>query len=174
MLVILIVIVAAIALLLVVASMKPNNFEVSSSVTIEATSDKISPYIEDYRKWELWSPFEKLDPQIKRIYSGSESGVGAKYRWEGNNKAGVGEMQIIESTPGAKVIMKLDFMKPFAAHNIGEFTMQPDGQGTKVTWLMKGPRPFIGKVMNTIMNIDKMIGSQFEEGLRSLKAKVEE
>ena len=70
--------------------------------------------------------------------------------------------------------MKLDFMKPFAAHNIGEFTMQPDGQGTKVTWLMKGPRPFIGKVMNTIMNIDKMIGSQFEEGLRSLKAKVEE
>ena len=168
-----IVIVVLIAGVLVFATTRPDAFRVERSVSIKAPPEKIYPYFDDFNRWAVWSPWEKLDPAMKRSFSGAPSGKGAAYAWEGNSKVGAGRMEILESTPSSKLLIKLDFLKPFEAHNIAEFTFAPKDGGTVVTWAMYGPCPFISKLMQIFCSMDKMVGGQFEQGLANLKAAAE-
>ena len=167
-----IVIVALIAALLAYAALRPDNFEVRRSTMVQAPPEKIAPLISDFRQWAGWSPYEKLDPAMKRSFSGAASGRGAVYAWEGDSKAGAGRMEIVEATP-AKVAIQLDFIKPFEAHNVAEFTLVPQGAATQVSWSMRGPSPYIAKLMGIFFNMDKMIGQDFEAGLANLKTVAE-
>ncbi|WFP63831.1 SRPBCC family protein [Mesorhizobium sp. WSM4904] len=169
-LVILVVIVAAV---LVLAATRPNDFVVSRSAGIKAPSEAIFPLINDFKQWRAWSPFEKLDPNMQRTLSGADSGNGAVYAWEGNSKAGKGRMEITNSVPSSLVSLKLDFEKPFRANNTVDFTLSPSGDGTNVTWSMRGARPFIAKLMGLFMNFDALIGKDFEAGLDNLKRATE-
>jgi len=167
------ILVVAVAVILILAATKPNEFRVQRSVTIKAPADKIYPMIVDLRGWAAWSPYEKKDPNMKRTFSGAQSGKGAIYEWNGDKNVGHGRMEIMDAAPSSKVVIKLDFFSPFEAHNTAEFTMTPQGDGTNVTWAMYGPNVFMGKVMQVFMNMDKMVGTDFEAGLQALKAKVE-
>jgi hypothetical protein len=164
---------AAIALFLIVCAMKPDAFRIERSTLIDAPADRIHPMIDDFRRWPDWSPWETKDPGMTRTLSGAETGTGAVYAWDGNRNIGAGRMEILDSAVPARVVIQLDFLRPFKARNTAEFTLKPEGLGTRVTWAMFGPQPFIGKVMDTIMNCDRMIGKEFEAGLARLKAEVE-
>ncbi|MDX8531885.1 SRPBCC family protein [Mesorhizobium sp. VK25A] len=170
---ILIILVAVIAAVLVYAATRPNDFVVSRSASIKAPAEAVFPLINDFRRWPEWSPFEKLDPGMKRMLSGAESSKGAAYAWEGNSKAGKGRMEITNSVPWSQVALKLDFEKPFRANNMVDFSLSPSGEGTTVTWAMRGARPFIAKLMGLFMNFDALIGKDFEAGLDNLKRTTE-
>jgi hypothetical protein len=129
--------------------------------------------VNDFHKWESWSPWEHLDPTMKRSFAGAENGTGAEYSWVGNGKVGEGRMTIVESDPGSKVDIKLEFLKPFSSTNQALFAFSPEGEGTKVTWSMNGPMNFMSKVMCVFQDMDKMIGPDFEKGLASLKTVAE-
>jgi hypothetical protein len=167
-----IVVVVVVALLLFAAS-RPNGFRVERTARIKAPAEKIFPLIDDFHAWVSWSPYEKIDPALQRSYSGAEHGKGAVYEWLGNNKVGKGRMEIAQSSPPAKIVIALHFMKPFEARNTAEFTMVPEGDATSVTWAMHGSSPFMAKVMCIFMSMDNMVGKQFEEGLANLKAVAE-
>jgi Polyketide cyclase / dehydrase and lipid transport len=167
------VIVLGIVVLLVYAATQPSAFRVQRSASIQAPPERIFPLINDFRSWAAWSPWEKLDPNLKRTFSGPASGVGSTYEWEGNKKVGQGRMEITESAPSSKISIKLDFIKPFEAHNTADFTLAPNGSSTDITWAMLGQKPFLFKVMSVFMNMDKMIGKDFEAGLANLKAQTE-
>jgi hypothetical protein len=162
-----------IAVVLMLAAAKPNTFRIERSATLNAPADRIFPLISDFHQWLNWSPWEGRDPALKRTYSGAERGKGAVYAWDGNKNVGSGRMEILEasppSSPPSKVVIKLDFLKPFEAHNTAEFTMLPQGGATSVTWVMHGPAPFMSKLMQVFMNMDRMIGRDFEAGLANLK-----
>jgi uncharacterized protein YndB with AHSA1/START domain len=158
---------------LILASMRPNTFRVQRSIDINAPPEKIYPLINDYKHWASWSPYEKVDPAMRRTFSGAPSGKGAVYEWDGNKNIGRGRMEIIDATPPSKIDIKLDFFSPFEAHNIAEFTMQPKGNATNVTWAMHGPVPFMAKIMHMIFSMDRMVGGQFAEGLANMKAVAE-
>jgi hypothetical protein len=143
-------------------------FRIARSATIAAPPERIAPYIQDFRAWEKWSPYEKLDPRMKKTFSGAERGVGASYAWEGNSKAGAGSMTITAATLQT-ISIALNFTKPMRSENTAEFTLEPSGAGTRVTWTMTGPKTLMTKVVGVFMNMDKMIGQAFEEGLGSLK-----
>jgi len=162
------VVVLAVLVVVGIAMTKPSSFEVKRSADIKAPPEKIVATLSDFHAWAQWSPWEKLDPNMKKFFSGPPSGVGSSYAWEGNSKAGAGRMEITDSTP-SKVTLKLDFSKPFEAHNVVDFTVVPDGDATSVTWAMHGPSPFMSKVMQVFMSMDKMIGKDFEAGLAKLK-----
>jgi hypothetical protein len=166
------VIAVAIVGLLIFAATRPNDFTVQRSTRIKATPAEILAFINDFHRWTTWSPYEKYDPALKRTYDGAPSGKGAVYAWDGNSQAGRGRMEILETTP-TKTVIKLDFFAPFEAHNTAEFSAVPAGDATEVTWAMNGPSPFVTKLMGVFMNMDKMIGKDFEEGLATLKAKAE-
>ena len=167
---VLIVLAAAIAGMLIYAAMRPDSFRIERSASIKAAPEKIFPFINDFHRWTAWSPWEKIDPQLKRTYSGAASGKGAAYAWEGNSKVGSGRMEITEAAP-SKIVIKLDFLKPFEAHNTAEFTLAPAAQGeTRVTWAMFGPSPYVSKLMGVFFNMERMVGGQFEQGLANLKA----
>jgi len=170
--IVVILIVAAIAIL-AFAAMRPDTFRVQRSTSIKAPPDRIFPLINDYKSWALWSPYEHRDPALKRTFSGAPAGKGAVYAWEGNKNVGTGRMEIVDTSPPSKVTIKLDFMKPFEAHNVAEFTLVPQGDATNVTWAMHGPTPLIGKVMHLFFNMDRMVGKDFESGLASMKAVAE-
>lgn len=170
---ILIILVVIIAAVLIYAASRPNDFVVSRSASIKAPGEAIFPLINDFRRWPEWSPYEKLDPDMKRTLSGAESGKGAAYAWQGNSKAGVGRMEIINSVPASLVSLKLDFEKPFRANNTVDFSLTPSGDTTTVTWAMRGARPFIAKLMGLFMNFDALIGKDFEAGLDNLKRATE-
>jgi uncharacterized protein YndB with AHSA1/START domain len=155
------------------AATKPNAFRIERSATIDAPPEKVFALINDLPSWVTWSPFERLDPALKRTYSGPSAGVGATYAWEGNNQAGKGRMEIAESSPPSKVLIKLDFDQPFEAHNIAEFTLEPKGDSTIVTWAMHGPSPYVMKVMTLFFSMDDMVGKEFETGLANLKTVAE-
>ena len=157
---------------LVLAAMKSGSLHVERSVRIKAAGDNILPLISDFHRWASWSPFERLDPAMKKTFSGAASGKGAIYEWVGNNKAGQGRMEVTDAT-ASRVTIQLDFLKPFEGHNIAYFTVAPDGDATKVTWAMDGPSPFMMKVMRVFVNMDKMLGKDFELGLANLKAATE-
>ena len=154
------------------AATKPDSFRVQRTVLINAPSDKVFPLINDFKAWPAWSPYEKKDPAMKRSLGAVTAGKGATYAWEGDKNVGQGSMEMIESAP-QKVVIKLDFLKPFEAHNIAEFTLEPKGDSTAVTWAIYGPSPFMSKVIGTFMNFDDMIGRDFEKGLADLKAVAE-
>ena len=167
-----VVVVVAIAGILLYATTKPDSFRVQRVVLINAPSEKIFPLINDMKAWTAWSPYEKKDPAMKRTYGAVSAGKGATYAWEGNKEVGQGSMEIVESSP-RKILLKLDFLKPFEAHNMGEFLLEPKGDSTSVTWAIYGPSPYMSKVVGTFMNIDDMIGRDFEKGLVDLKAAAE-
>jgi uncharacterized protein YndB with AHSA1/START domain len=171
--IIVVVLIVAVAGVVAYASTRPDSFRVQRSTAIQAPADKIFPLINDYRNWPQWSPYENRDPDMKRIYSGAPSGKGAKYAWEGNKNVGTGEMEIIDTAPPRKLLIKLDFMSPFEAHNVAEFTLEPQGDSTNVTWAMQGPVPLIGKLMHLVMDMDKMVGNDFAAGLDKMKAAAE-
>jgi uncharacterized protein YndB with AHSA1/START domain len=154
---------------LIYAATRPDSFRVERTATIKAPPEKIFPLINDFQRWGAWSPFEKKDPTMKRTLSGAPSGSSAVYEWDGNKEIGQGRMEIVESVPPSRVTLKLDFTRPFEAHNIVDFTLEPRGDSTQVTWAIHGPSPFISKVMGIVFNMDKMIGKDFEAGLAALK-----
>lgn len=168
--VIAIIVVIVIAAALVFAAMQPDNFRIQRSVTIKAPPEKVFALINDFHRWEAWSPWEKIDPAVKRSYTGAESGKGAVYTWDGNNEVGQGRMEIIESTPSSKLLLKIDFLKPFAASNMVEFALVPQADTVTITQAMYGPSPFISKLMGLFFSMEKMVGSKYEEGLATLKA----
>ena len=168
-----IVVVVAVAAFLAFAATKPDSFRVERSASIKAPPDKIFALIQDFHNWGAWSPYEKRDPDMKRTYGGPESGKGSMYAWEGNSKVGAGRMEILEASAPSKVAIKLDFIKPFEGHNTAEFTMVPQGDSTNVTWAMYGPNPYIAKVMQSVFNMDEMIGKDFADGLANLKTAAE-
>lgn len=155
------------------AKTKPNSFRYERKILVKASPEKIFAILNDLHQGGKWSPFEKLDPDMKRTFSGPETGVGSVYEWDGNSKAGAGRMEIVESVPSSKIIMTLDFVKPFEAHNNAEFTLTPKGDETEVTWAMYGPNPYIGKVMSIVFDCEKMVTTAFEAGLASLKCLAE-
>ena len=170
---ILIVVVIVLAAVLIFAATRPDTFRVQRATSIKAPPEKIFALIDDFHNWGSWSPYEKLDPAMKRTQSGAASGKGAVYEWQGDSKVGQGRMEITDASAPSKVVIQLDFIKPFEAHNIAEFTLEPKGDSTNVTWAMHGPAPFVTKVIGLFCNMDKMIGKDFETGLANLKALAE-
>lgn len=170
---ILVLILLIVVVVLVLAVRQPDSFRIARTVTIKAPPERIFALINDFHSWSAWSPFEHLDPDMKRTFSGAPSGVGSVYEWDGKGKAGAGRMEITTATPTQQIVIKLDFLKPFEAHNQAEFTLKTQGDSTEVTWAMSGAMQFIAKVMGVFFNMDKMIGADFETGLANLKAAAE-
>jgi Polyketide cyclase / dehydrase and lipid transport len=169
---ILLILLAVIAVFLVVVALQPTDFRITRKAVIAAPPAAVFAQINDFHKWDAWSPWAKLDPNAKNSFEGPESGVGSKFSWSGNNEVGEGSMKITASKPGESVLMDLVFTKPFAATNVTEFTMKPEGGGTEVTWSMSGKNNFMGKAVGLFMNCDKMVGTQFEQGFANLKGVV--
>ena len=169
---ILIGVVAVIAVILVLASRVPDDFTVQRSTLIKAKPEKIIAQINDFHHWGAWDPWAKMDPAMKVTYSGSPSGKGAMYAWEGNGKVGSGSMEITDSTPN-QVNINLHFTKPMKGEDTATFTLAPQGDSTQVTWAMAGKVPFVGKIFHLFMNMDKMVGASFDQGLADMKAVAE-
>ena len=165
-------VVVVVAAILIYAATKPDTFMVRRSTLIAAPPEKIFPMIDDLHAQSAWSPFEK-DPDMKRTHSGAPRGKGAVYEWDGNRQVGAGRIAITDSVPSSKVTLALDMFRPFKAHNTVEFTLDPKGSSTNVTWAMQGRQPYMAKLVSTFMDCDKMVGSQFEEGLAKLKVLAE-
>ena len=166
-------IVVLLGALLIYAATQPDTFRIQRAATIKAPPERIFAVLNDFLRWESWSPWEKKDPAMKRTFSAVTSGKGAVYAWEGNRDVGQGRMEIAESVAPSKVAIKLDFVKPFEAHNIVEFTLEPKGDSTHVTWAMQGPMPYISKLITVFVNMDSMVGKDFEAGLANLKTNTE-
>jgi Polyketide cyclase / dehydrase and lipid transport len=167
------VIVVIVVIILIRAAFSASSFRVERSITIKAPAEKIFGLIDDFHNFGIWSPWEHLDPNMQRSFSGAASGKGAVYEWSGNSKAGAGRMEILEATSPSHVKMKLDFLKPITSSNTTEYTLVPQGDSTKVTWAMYGPSPFVSKVMQVFVTMDKMIGGDFDKGLTAMKAAAE-
>jgi uncharacterized protein YndB with AHSA1/START domain len=161
--------VLAVAAVLVLAATKPDIFRVQRATSIKAPPEKIFALINDFHQWGSWSPYEKKDPAMKRTFGGAANGTGAVYAWEGNGNVGTGRMEITDASPSSRIALKLDFVKPFTAHNVVEFTLEPEGDSTNVIWAMHGPTPFFGKIIHVFINMDSMVGNDFESGLANLK-----
>jgi uncharacterized protein YndB with AHSA1/START domain len=166
-------IVVAIAALLIFAATRPDTFRVERKAVIQAPPDRLYGLINDFHQWPLWSPWEKLDPAMKRTLGGPTSGVGATYAWEGNDDVGSGRMEIKESVPGSKIHIQLDFLQPFEAHNQTDFILTLQGNATEVTWTMYGPANYMTKLMGVFASMDSMVGPDFEKGLANLKTVAE-
>ena len=152
------------------AATKPDAFRVQRSTGINAPAERIFPLIANLKSMNTWNPFVEPDPAIKIAYSGPDSGKGAAHTWSGNSKVGEGRIEITDAAPSSRVTMRLDMLKPMKASNLVEFTLQPTGDSTAVSWAMSGRQPFIAKLMTVFIDCDKMVGSQFEKGLGKLKA----
>jgi uncharacterized protein YndB with AHSA1/START domain len=168
------VILLLLALVLVIfAATKPNEFTIRRSISIHAAAERIYALIADFRQWPKWSPWEALDPNLKRTMSGMESGVDAIYEWDGNKKAGAGRMEIVQASPPSRIEIRLNFLRPFRAENKVVFTLIPAGDGTNVIWEMSGVNNLGFKIMGILMNMDKLVGRDFEKGLAAMKAEAE-
>lgn len=166
-------VVAVLAVLAVVVAMQPAEFKIERAATYNVAPVDVFPYVNDLHLWQLWSPWAKLDPNVKNTFEGPSSGEGAVFRWVGNSAVGEGGMTIMESKPNELVRMRLEFIKPFAAVNTAEFKIQPAADKTVLTWTMYGENNFVGKAFGLFMNMDKMVGASFEEGLATLRGIVE-
>lgn len=171
--IILYILLGAIALILILAMMKPNTLNYNRSAVINAPAEKIFPLINDFHEWPKWSPWEKLDPNMQRTHSGAPSGKGAHYAWVGSKKVGEGSMEIVGTKAPNEIDIKIDFLKPWEAHNNITFRLQPQGGGTLVDWRMTGPSNFMAKVFSVFVNMDKLVGKDFEKGLAAMKAEAE-
>jgi len=156
-----------------VITLQPARYRVSRSTTIAAPAPVVFAQVNDFHKWSAWSPWEKIDPAMKRTYEGPPAGVGASYAWVGTREVGEGRMTIVESRPGDLIHAKLEFVKPFAGTSVAEFTFKPDGERTLVTWSMTGDKNFIAKAIHLVMSMDRMIGDQFDKGLAAMKTVAE-
>jgi uncharacterized protein YndB with AHSA1/START domain len=163
-----------VAAVLLYAATRPDSFRVERAMRIQAPAERIFPLINDLHTWVSWSPYEKLDQAMKRTHSGPASGRGAVYEWEGNSNVGSGRMEITDSAPPSRVVIKLDFIEPFETHNTAEFTLEPAGDATNVTWALYGPNTYLTKLMSLFISMDDMIGKQFDEGLTNLKTVAEQ
>jgi hypothetical protein len=164
--------VAVVIALAVVISLRPSELRVARSTTVAAPAPAVFAQVNDFRKWGAWSPYEKLDPAMKKTYAGAPQGMGAIYAWSGNANAGEGRATIIESRPNELVKIQLDFLKPMAGNAVAEFSFRPEGDKTRVTWSFVSPCNFIAKAIGLFLDMDKMVGGQFEEGLADLKKAV--
>jgi hypothetical protein len=163
---------ALVVLVLVTAASRPDSFRVERSRALPGTAEQVLAQLQDFHRWAAWSPWETIDPSMQRSYSGAASGPGAVYAWTGNGKAGAGRMEILEAS-SSRVLIRIDFFKPFSAHNTVEFTLAPQAGGTQLSWAMYGPSPFVSKLMGLVMNMDRLIGGDFEKGLANLQAVLE-
>ena len=170
---ILIAVAVIVVVLVAVVALQPADFRVQRSALIAAPAQAVFAQVNDFHNWRAWSPWEKLDPELKRTYQGPQAGTGASYAWAGNKDVGEGRMTITESRPGERVLIDLQFIKPMAARNTTEFRFTPEAGATAVTWTMSGQHNFMGKAFSLLMNIDRMVGGQFEQGLANMKALVE-
>ena len=168
----LLIIVAALAALLLYAATRPDSFRLERSTSISAPPEKVFALISDLRLFNTWNPFAAMDPAQVISYEATTVGVGAAYSWKGD-KSGAGRMEVVELMPAQRVTMKLDFSKPFEAHNRVDFSIQPQANGCNVTWAMSGPNAYVNKLMQVLFSMDKMVGSEFEKGLANLKALAE-
>lgn len=159
--------------LCVVVSIQSADFKIFRSTTVNAAPDIIFEQVNDFHKWDAWSPWAKLDPAMKTTFSGAASGVGSMYSWIGNSDVGEGKMTIIQSHPNEHIALDLEFIKPFAAKNVTEFIFNPEGDKTGVTWTMTGQKNFVMKAFGMVVDMDKMVGADFEKGLAQMKAVVE-
>jgi hypothetical protein len=169
---ILIALLIIIVIILMAAAVKSDKVHYERSAIINAAAERILPHIDDFHAWMAWSPYEKLDPAMQRMYTGAARGVGAKYAWSGNKKGGEGSMEILEIS-SSKVKIDLRFIRPFKNDCIAHFHLEPQGGATKVTWSIDGPSPFPSKVMSLFIDFDKLVGKDFEQGLADLKRIVE-
>jgi len=165
--------VVVLVVLAIVVAMQPEEFRVSRSTVMAAPAPAVFAQVNELHNWEKCNPWQKVDPEMKLIFSGPPSGVGAAYAWQGNRDVGEGRLAIIESKPTDLVRIKLEFLKPFAATNTATFTFKPESNQTAVTWSMEGRNNYFAKAINLCMNMDKMVGGQFEKGLADMKAVVE-
>jgi hypothetical protein len=163
------VVVVGVAVVLILAAMKPDQFRVQRSAAINAPPEKIFPLINDFKAWTAWSPYENRDPNMKRTYGDKTSGAGAIYAWEGNSQVGAGNILITDAAAPSKVALDLNMTSPMDAHNKVEFTLTPAGDSTTVTWAMWGRAPYFAKIIHVFLNMDKMVGGDFEAGLAKLK-----
>jgi hypothetical protein len=166
-------IVLAIAGILIYAALKPGVFRLQRSTSIKAPPERIFPLINDFKNWVAWSPWEKKDSALKRTYGGAESGKGATYAWVGNKDVGEGRMGILDATPSSRIAILLEFFKPFAARNNVEFALKSEGDTTIVIWTMEGPQPYLAKLMGVFINMEAMVGKDFDAGLAAMKAAAE-
>jgi hypothetical protein len=162
-----------IAVFVLIVAMQPSEFRIVRSATFNAPASALFAQVNDLHNWEAWSPWAKLDPAAKRTYEGQPSGTGAVFTWSGNNKVGEGTMTLTDSQPNELIRINLDFRRPFKATNTAEFTFKPEGSQTTVSWSMSGRNNFFFKAFCLFMNMDKMLGSDFEKGLAQLKTIVE-
>jgi hypothetical protein len=166
------VLVGLVVAVLLFASTRPGSFSVERRIVIQAPPEKIQPLLVDFRRWADWSPWERLDPAMKRSFGGPPAGVGATYGWQGNQAVGSGRMEVKSAAPD-KVSIQLDFIEPFEGHNTADFLLAPKGGGTEVRWVMFGPASFVTKLMGLFVSMDSMVGPDFERGLAQLKAAAE-
>ena len=172
-LVIVIVLAAVVGVLAVVVALQPAAFRVERSATISAPASDVFAQVNNFHNWDAWSPWAKLDPAMKQTYEGAPAGTGAIYSWSGSGKVGQGQMTLMDSHPSDLIRIKLEFLKPFKATNTAEFIFEPDGNQTVVTWSMSGRNNFIFKAVGLFMNMNKMLGGEFEKGLANMKSVVE-
>ncbi|HEX5056198.1 MAG TPA: SRPBCC family protein [Gammaproteobacteria bacterium] len=166
-------VIVVVVAVLVYASTQPDTFEIHRSTSIKAPPEKIFPFLNDFRQAMLWSPYEKKDPAMKRSFSGPAGGKGSVYEFEGNKDIGAGRLEILDSVADSRVTLRLDMHKPFKGSNIIEYALEPKGETTDMIWSMHGEAPFISRVICLFMNMDNMVGKDFEAGLASLKSLVE-
>jgi uncharacterized protein YndB with AHSA1/START domain len=170
---VLLAIAAIVVIFLIIVALQPSDFRIERRATIAATPPVVFAQVNDFHKWAAWSPWEKMDPNMTRTFSGSEAGAGSVYAWQGNKKVGEGRMTLTDSKPDSLIRIKLEFIKPFTATNTTEFTFTPQGQQTDVLWSMTGRNNFMAKAFCMFMNMDKMVGGDFERGLAQMKSVAE-
>ena len=166
-------VVMVLTVLVIVIALQPSEFQVTRSASIDAPPEKVFAQVDDFHNWQAWSPWQKLDPNMKESFSGPPIGAGSAYSWSGNDDVGEGRMTIAYSVPDSRIRIDLDFTRPFESKNVTEFTFKPDGNGTAVAWTMSGSKNFISKAACLVMDMDQMIGGDFEKGLSKLKTVVE-
>lgn len=169
----LVVMVFAIAAVLIFAATRPATFQIQRSLTIAAPPEKVFALINDLHNWPRWAPQDREDSTMRRTFRGAPMGVGAVCDWDGRGTSGKGTMKIVESDAPGKVVVQADWVSPFKTRNMNEFTLVPEGNGTRVTWSMSGPNLFMMKLMGLFTNMDKMMGKHFEDGLNNMKAAAE-
>jgi hypothetical protein len=163
----------AVGVLAVLVAMQPSEFRIERSATIAAPAPVVFAPVNDFRNWQAWSPWAELDPAAKSSFAGPRAGNGAAFAWSGSSQVGEGRMTITESRPSELVRIKLEFLKPFEATNTAEFTFKPQGERTAVTWSMYGHNDFVGRAVGLFVNMDKVLGEEFEKGLASMKSVAE-
>src|SRR5690349_22908074 len=170
---IVVVVVVLVVVLAIVAALQPAHYHIERSATMNAPAPVVFAQVNDFHKWEAWSPWAKIDPAAKYTYDGPTAGIGAIFTWAGNKQVGEGRMTVTESRPTDLIRIKLEFIKPFPSDCLTEFSFKPEGNNTIVTWAMSGTKNFMSKAVCMFMNMDKMVGGDFETGLASMKTVAE-